>query len=90
MKYNINDTVRVVENNSIKKIIDFEYIEGVNLYYMSDLTSYPEENILSIVDVNFEKALDEYFNSKYYQDRIEIIATTMAENLKKFKGKRLQ
>jgi hypothetical protein len=40
MRYNINDKVVVISDNKLKTISDSEIILGVEIYYMSDNTSY--------------------------------------------------
>ena len=46
MKYKINELVCVIGTNAPKKIAEFENICGTGIYYMSDNTSYSEEQIL--------------------------------------------
>jgi hypothetical protein len=46
--FNINDEVFIPKINKIKKIIDFEIILGIELYYMEDKTAYPENELISI------------------------------------------
>ena len=46
MKYKINELVCVKGTNTPKKITEFENICGAGIYYMSDNTSYSEEQIL--------------------------------------------
>ena len=41
MKYSIGDSVYVIKTGEVKKIIDFEVICEIELYYMSDSTSFP-------------------------------------------------
>jgi hypothetical protein len=48
MKYSIGDTVCVIKTNEIKKIIDFEIICDVEIYYMLDNTSYSENQLQQI------------------------------------------
>lgn len=45
MIYKINELVYVYNEEKEKKIVDCENIIGVNIYYMSDGTSYSEEQI---------------------------------------------
>lgn len=45
MRYKINESVYVYNEEKEKKIVDCENIIGVNIYYMSDGTSYSEEQI---------------------------------------------
>ena len=44
--YKIGDLVKVVKTNEIKTIIDCENILDVDIYYMSDITSYSENQLL--------------------------------------------
>jgi hypothetical protein len=46
MMYKIGDLVKVVKTNEIKTIIDCENILDVDIYYMSDITSYSENQLL--------------------------------------------
>ena len=46
MRYKINELVCVRGTNTPKKITEFENICGTGIYYMSDTTSYSEEQIL--------------------------------------------
>ena len=46
MRYKINELVCVRGTNTPKKITEFENICGTGIYYMSDNTSYSEEQIL--------------------------------------------
>jgi len=43
--YKIGDLVKVVKTNEIKTIIDCENILDVDIYYMSDITSYSENQL---------------------------------------------
>ena len=45
MRYKINESVYVYNEEKEKKIVDCENIIGVNIYYMLDGTSYSEEQI---------------------------------------------
>ena len=44
--YKIGDLVKVVKTNEIKTIIDCENILDVDIYYMSDISSYSENQLL--------------------------------------------
>ena len=44
--YEINDKVRVIKTGEIKQIIDFETVCGVEVYYMSDKTVHPIDEIM--------------------------------------------
>ena len=46
MMYKIGDLVKVVKTNEIKTIIDCENIWDVDIYYMSDISSYSENQLL--------------------------------------------
>lgn len=48
MKYQINEYVKIKSSNQIKKIVDFEVIGEIKLYYMSDLTAYPESDVSEV------------------------------------------
>ena len=44
--YKIGDLVKVVKTNEIKTSIDCENILDVDIYYMSDISSYSENQLL--------------------------------------------
>jgi hypothetical protein len=61
MKYSINEIVHIIDSNEQKTIIDYEFIEGIHLYYMSDKTSYPECKLISDYEV---RKISDMFNFK--------------------------
>ena len=50
MEYNNGEKIIVVSNAEIKTIIDSEIINGIELYYMSDKTAYPLDQIINKSD----------------------------------------
>lgn len=48
MKYKINELVLVYNTNTPKTIKEIEKICGVSIYYMTDFTSYSEDQILMV------------------------------------------
>jgi hypothetical protein len=46
--YKINDKVFVCKTNEFKTIIDSEMVGDVELYYMSDKTAYPVDELVSL------------------------------------------
>jgi hypothetical protein len=48
MVFKINDSVFVPKMNEIKKIIDSEIVSDVELYYMSDKTAYPVDELIPL------------------------------------------
>jgi len=48
MMYKINDKVFVCKTNEFKTIIDSEMVGDVELYYMSDKTAYPVDELVSL------------------------------------------
>jgi len=48
MRYKIGDLVTVIKTNEIKTIIDCEIISDIYIYYMSDISSYSEDELLKI------------------------------------------
>jgi hypothetical protein len=44
--YKVNDKVTIVKTGEVKQIIDFETVCGVEVYYMSDKTAYPIDDII--------------------------------------------
>lgn len=48
MKYKIGDLVTVIGTNEMKTIVDCEVISSINIYYMSDISSYSEDQLLQI------------------------------------------
>jgi hypothetical protein len=59
--FKVNDCVFVSKTNEIKKIIDFEIIFGVELYYMSDKTAFPVDDLIPM-DSCFNYFLSDDFN----------------------------
>jgi hypothetical protein len=57
MKFKINDEVKILKTNNLKIIIDCERILNKNIYYMSDITSYCEDELCEICEY------DELINS---------------------------
>lgn len=43
--YKINDTVEINNTDKFVKIIDFEIFDGLILYYTSDKSAYPEDEL---------------------------------------------
>lgn len=60
MKYKINELVYVDNTNTPKKIVESEKIGGIEIYYMSDNTSYSKEQILMLYTEYLE--LNDYIN----------------------------
>lgn len=50
MKYNINQTVFVYSVKQFKTIVDCEIVGNTELYYMSDKTAYPVDDLISNED----------------------------------------
>jgi hypothetical protein len=63
MEYNNGEKIIVVSNAEIKTIIDSEIINGIELYYMSDKTAYPLDQIINESDFlyEFERDIDNLF-----------------------------
>jgi hypothetical protein len=63
MEYNNGEKIIVVSNAEIKTIIDSEIINGIELYYMSDKTAYPLDQIINKSDFlhEFERDIDNLF-----------------------------
>lgn len=81
MKYTIGQEITVKSNKVKKTIIDCEQIEGINIYYMSDKTSYSEgqlsdliyvelSEIAEISDLALIKLLDIENTAKRYYENI--------------------
>ena len=67
MTYKIGDLVKVLKTEEVKTIIDCENILGVVIYYMSDITSYSENQLLrmtieEIVMVKLENNKEKIIN----------------------------
>ena len=67
MTYKIGDLVKVLKTEEVKTIIDCENILGVDIYYMSDITSYSENQLLrmtieEIVMVKLENNKEKIIN----------------------------
>ena len=59
--FKVNDSVFISKTNEIKKIIDFEIVFGVELYYMSDKTAFPVDDLIPM-DSCFNYFLSDNFN----------------------------
>jgi hypothetical protein len=57
MRYSIGDSVYVIKTGDFKEIIDFELICDTELYYMSDLTSFPCEQLTKFKDIPSQELL---------------------------------
>lgn len=57
--YKVNDLVEIMETGEIKQIIDFEAVCGVEVYYMSDKTAYPVDEIFPVAESDFNVSVDE-------------------------------
>ena len=55
----VNDKVKIIGTNEIKIISDMENIGGVDLYYMSDRTSYSKDQILFDVSEHITLSSDD-------------------------------
>lgn len=60
--FKVNDTVFIPKINEIKTIIDFEIVCGVELYYMSDKTAFPVDDLIP-TDSCFDYFLSDKFDS---------------------------
>ena len=54
MLYSENTKVKLKSSDTIKMIVDSEFIAGTNIYYMSDNTSYAEHQINFTVTPEYE------------------------------------
>ena len=45
MKYKIGQFITIKNTGEVKKVLDYENILGTNIYYMSDISSYSEDQI---------------------------------------------
>jgi hypothetical protein len=57
--YKVNEIVNVIKTGEVKEIIDFETVCGIELYYMSDKTAYPVDEIISVGELR-EDELNEW------------------------------
>lgn len=58
MKYSIGESVYVIKSGEFKTIVDSEFICGIELYYMSDLTSFPLEQLTKFKNLKSREELD--------------------------------
>jgi hypothetical protein len=67
MKYKINESVITLTCKSVKEIIDSEIILDVEIYYMSDKTSYSSDQLLSMCEFadNFLTPMFDEFEKKF-------------------------
>ena len=67
MKFKINDSVKILKTNSLKTIVDCEQISDINIYYMSDITSYSENELCEIsVEDEFNHILEKRLYDRFY------------------------
>ncbi len=59
MKYSIGDSVYVIKTGEFKKIIDFEVICDIELYYMSDLTSFPCNELTKFKNITSREEIEQ-------------------------------
>lgn len=83
MKYVINQTVKVLETNQTKVISDYEYIEGIKLYYMTDNSAFPESQLQELsleelIETNLPKLTTYLFD----ESKIEKIKNSVRNYLK--------
>ena len=52
MKYKVGDYIKTNNSKDFIKIVDCETINGINLYYMSNNTSFAENQIVEISSYN--------------------------------------
>lgn len=60
--YKVKDEVTIIKTGEVKQIIDFETVCGVEVYYMSDKTSYPVDEIITLNDeklIEFREGLND-------------------------------
>lgn len=69
MKYSIGESVYVVKSGEFKKIVDSEVINEVELYYMSDSTVYPLNELTIFKKINSKEEL----NKKLLDNKERII-----------------
>jgi len=75
----IGDKVKIIDTNEVKIISDTENIEGVDIFYMSDGTSYSsleftiEVNSDNKFIVNQENLISSILNSKQNQDASKVM-----------------
>lgn len=83
MKYDKTDVVILGDMKTSKKIVDSEIINGVNLYYMSDKTSYSEESIM--MTLNELESLKVLCRENFFKifDRKKMISE-MSDSLTRF------
>jgi len=98
MKYNINQSVKVIETGKIVKIIDVEKFDNLILYYTDDSSAYPEDKLIiesskksnlsveSYVVDSFIKTMEEEVEnfSKSYSDEKALLYLEKLKN--KFKS----
>jgi hypothetical protein len=67
------------ENNEIKYINDFEVIDNIKIYYMTDNTSYAEHQVI-VTDLTLEELKDYYSNQ--IEDSVRNIMKTFNSKFK--------
>ena len=86
MRYNINDKVTIINSNNENKIIsDCEIILGVEVYYMTDKTSYSLSQLKDYYEFNNnEELVEEIINSPGLQEMIDSNMGKLVENVGKW------
>jgi hypothetical protein len=84
MKYIIGQEITVKSNKVIKTIIDCERIEGINIYYMSDKTSYSEEELSDLLYVELSEISEISDFALFKLIDIENTVKRYSENMGKF------
>jgi len=71
-KYKINQTVRVIINNELLIVKDFECFDDVILYYFDSKTAYSENDLTEVTEkeISFRLigGLDKMFKSGFFKD----------------------
>ena len=58
MKYSIGELIYVIKSGEFKEIVDSEFICGVELYYMSDKTAYPVDELYEFKKLTSKEELN--------------------------------
>lgn len=85
MKYNINEFVIVKKDSLVKKIIDSEIIDNTEIYYMDDITCYPESQLY----VDKEKILLYLINKNKNKLKNLLNLDSVTDNIKNYVESRL-
>lgn len=79
MKYSIGELIYVIKSGEFKEIVDSEFICGVELYYMSDRTAHPVDELYEFKNLKSKEEL----NKKLLDNKERIVNLINYEKVSK-------